>query len=266
MGIIISNDFIAVANAEITARSEASGYPKINVMDNWHLKRRFRADDLVKSDANPLMVFDLGEATTVAGILLNDVNFDKTRIRGHATHLGTDWSGSTFDSGSDHAVSKDERVNRYKIYLPPTGFNYRYLAIMTPAAASAVGSYQTKWEIGTVVILGTVTEFSRNMSYGYERSAKQAYEETGQKSGGIERVSLGEIKWTGQAVFNVRTKADEADLWTINNYNIADPLIFYENDGEDDKAYLCVRDDDYSGTLIYKDIVKGNSIRFQELV
>ena len=94
MGLILSGDFIDVANSEIVARSVATGYAKINIMDQWHLKRRLRMDDLTKSDTNPILRLDMGTAQTVTGIFLNDVNFDTVRIRGHGTDLGTDWSTS----------------------------------------------------------------------------------------------------------------------------------------------------------------------------
>lgn len=267
MGIIVSGDFIAVGNTEITARAEVSAYPKVNIMDNWHLKRRFRADDLVKSDSNPILRLDLGSAQTVAGVMLNDVNFDKTRIRGHATDLGTNWAASTYDSGSDHAVTLDSIVNRYKIYIPLTAFNYRWLAIMTPAAAGAVGSYTTKWEIGTLIILDSAPELSVNMAYGYEVSASKASQENEMPSGGLEKIALSDnLRWTGKAVFENRSQSDESEMWTLNRIDNASPVVFYENGGDDEKCYLAVRDDDYRSTLVNYGIVKGNGIQFKELV
>ena len=79
MAIIVSNDFISVANAEITARSEYSNYVKIGVMDYWHLNRQFRANDVTANDY--LLKFDMTSAQSVEGVFLNDVNFDTVKLQ-----------------------------------------------------------------------------------------------------------------------------------------------------------------------------------------
>lgn len=267
MGIILSNDYLQIADTNIYARSESSGFSKVNVMDYWHLKRRFRAADLTKSAVNPLLRIDMTTAHTIVAVMLNDVNFDKVRIFGHATDLGANWAGATFDSGADHSVSLNTQINRYNIYIPLTAFNYRWLAITTPAAASAVGSYLTYWEVGSVVLLDSVTTLSKNMAYGYKRQASKAYQDIILAHGGGERISLGDQrKWEADIVFGNRILTDETELWTIDNYNIGIPLIFYENDGDTSKVYLCLRDDAYEGTIEADNIVKGNIIRFKELI
>lgn len=267
MGIILSNDYIKPINANIYARSEVGGFAKVNTMDFLHLKRRFRADDLTKSDINPILRFDLSAAKTIVAVVLVDVNFDKVRIRGDAGDLGADWSGSTFDSGADHAVSLNTQINRYHIYIPLTAFNLQWLAIMTPAAASAVGSYTTKWEIGKVVILDSVTTLSKNMAYGYKRKASISYIDSDHATGGSERVKISDDRqWMADIVFNYRTLTDEAELWTIDNIDIGNPLIFYENDSDTSKVYLCLRDDSYEGTIMAKNAVEGNVIGFKELI
>ena len=267
MGIILSNDYLQIADTNIYARSVASGFSKANVMDYWHLKRRLRAGDLTKSDINPIYRFDMTSAQTIVGIVLIDVNFNKVRIRGHATDLGVNWAASTFDSGADHIVSLNTQINRYHIYIPLTAFNLRWSAIMTPAAASAVGSYTTYWEIGSVVLLDSVTTLTKNMAYGYARQASKAYQDITLAHGGGERISLGDQrKWEADVIFGNRILTDEAELWTIDNYDIGKPLIFYENDGDTSKVYLCLRDSGYEGTIEADNIVKGNMIRFKELI
>ena len=71
------------------------------------------------------MKFDFGGAKSLQGIMLNDVNFDKVVIQGNASDA---WGGPSYASGT-LTVSQDKVTGRYKIYIPLTGFNYRYLRI-----------------------------------------------------------------------------------------------------------------------------------------
>lgn len=263
--IIISSDLISVADGGITAQSTASGFAKDDVMDFWHLKRRWRLNTANKSSTNPIIYFDLGAATTVTSIFLNDVNFSKVLILGHASSLTTNWAAATFSSG-EVAVSVDAQVGRYKVYVPLTSFNYRWLAICVPSAASAVGSYTTKWEIGTVCILNSISTFTENMTYGYVRGAKQARIDLESASGHRERTKIGAVRWEGVLSFGHRTTTEEADLTTMNNLDIDDPLVFYENNSDTSKAYLCLRDDDYMGTQVANSVVTGSTIRLTELI
>lgn len=263
--IIISNDIITVANAAITVQGTASGFAKVDMMDLWHLKRRWRMDSANKSDTNPIVRIDLSAAKTLDSIMLNDINFDKVIIKGHASDLGTDWTAASFSSGA-LSVSCDAQVNRYKIYAALTSFNYQYLAIIVPTAASAVGSYTSAWEIGTVVSLDSINTFTKNMGYGYQRGATRAYKEIKLASGHVERFDVGDMRWQGTLSFKVRSTSHESDLTTMNNLNIADPLVFYENNSDTSKVYLCLRNDNYIGTISHYGLVDGVTIRLEELV
>jgi hypothetical protein len=264
MSIIIDNNLIKAVNANITVQSTASSFAKVNVMNHINLKRRWRMDSANKSNTNPVMYFDLGSAQTVAAVVLDDVNFDKVTILGHASDLSTDWTTASFDS-TTVSISLDAQVNRYKVYIPLTAFNYRYLAIIVPTTASAVGTYTDKWEIGRVGILDTATEFSKNMSYGYERGAERAYREV-EFNNHVERDTTNVIRWVGTLHFSHRTTTQEANLTTLNNMDIGDTLIFYENNSDTSKVYFCLRDSDYSGTVIANSVVTGSSIRMVERI
>jgi len=262
MGIIYSNDFIEAS--AITARSVDSGPPAFaaeNVQDYWHLKRRLRLDEADKSNINPILRIDIGAAKTVEAVFLNDINFDTVLILGHASDLTTDWTAADFTSGIV-SVSHDPLVGRYKIYVPLTAFNYRWIAICVPTTASAVGPYQTKWEVGTVVLLDTVTELSKNMSYGYERGPKQDTVDTGSHSS----VATSEVYWEGTAKFKTRSVAQEAEVLALGKISMEDPMIFYENNGDTSKCYLCRRLYDYSGSQDAYNLVNGGPISFREIV
>lgn len=259
--IIVSNDFVDLGT--ITSISETAGYDDDNVEEYWHLKRRFRAGGTPKSDDDFLLKFDFGANKSVVAVILNDVNFDKARIRADDGDEGNDWTPSDFDSGADHVVSLDERVNRYKIYIPAV-FTRRWMVVQVPAAANAVGSYTAKWEVGSVIVLDSINTFAKN---AYSRSAAKPFEDIEMPSGGFERVSLGDnLAWEGVVSIDTRAESDESELWTLNSLDSGKPLIFYENRDEDDKVYLCLRDDSYVGNLVHQGLVTGSTIRFKELV
>jgi hypothetical protein len=258
--IIISNSIISVSSSNITARSQDPKYPRINVLDNWHLVRHYRSTDATASTW--LLKIDFGSTQQLTGIFLNDVNFEKVRIEG--SDDDTSWGAPSY--ASTHTISKDERVDRYKIFISATDFNYRYMRIFIPTGTT-VASTHTVWKVGTVVCLSSHLIFNENMAYGYQRSANRTYEDISLPHGGVERVSLGDyLAWSGQAVFNVVASSNESDLWTLNAMNISNPIVFYENAGETDKAYLCLRDSAYTGTVITNDLVKCSVIRFKEIV
>ena len=257
---IISNDFVDLGT--ITSITEEAGYDDDNVEEYWHLKRRYRATATPKSDTDFLLKFDFGAAKSVVAVMLNDVNFDKARVRIHTADLGNNWAAADIDS-SELTVSLDERVNRYKIYIPVVG-DKQWMVVQVPAAAGAVGDYQTKGEVGSVVVLDSIATFGKN---AYARSAEDFYEEIKMPHGGIERVGLGDnLQWIGEVMIDNRAESDEAEFWAMNLLERSDPLIFYENRSVTDKVYLCVRDDAYEGNLIHQGLVKGNSIKFKELV
>lgn len=258
--IIISNDYISVANAQITARTAEAAFPKVNVMDYWHLNRRFRAADVITNDY--LLKFDLSNARSVVGVFLNDVNFDTVKLQADTDDT---WAAGMVED-SVRTVSQNPITGRYQIYCP-FSFTKRYHRLFIPTGTVAVGDYVAKWEVGSVVVLDSVIEFTVNMSYGYKEGGSHFYEDHVFPGGGMERSELGSlIQWWGEAVFGARTTTNEAQLWTINRYRMSVPLVFYVNDGNSYKAYLCSRDTEYESTLIFNQVVQGNTIRFTELI
>jgi len=252
--IILSNSFVDVANTNITARSEATGYAKINVMDRWNMKRRFRADDKTANDY--LLKFDFGAAQTLVGVFLNDVNFNKVKIEGHASDS---WGAPSY-AGTDLTVSQNPVTGRYQIYIPLTAFNYQWLRIFIPSGTTAVGTYTTKWEVGAVCFLSAATTLSHNMSYGYGYKGDHFY-----KNAVNERIQLSEsMRWQGRLVFGNRASSDKTELQTVNQMNMALPFVYYENRGNTSEAYLCVRDDSIEIEEFTYGAVTGNTITIKE--
>ena len=258
--IIVTDDFIDLG--AITSRSEATGYADDNVEDYWHLKRRFRADDV--TDTDWLLKCNLGAAKSVEAIVLCDVNFDHVQFQLHAADA---WGAPDHDSG-DLTISQFDVTKRYNIiYIPAAAVTKQWIRVYIPNTASPVGDYTTKWEVGALVVLDTATALSKNMSYGYSRTAEKAFETIRLPHGGHEVVKLGsDLKAVIKAYFGYRTKAGEAELWTLNAMSPGDPLIFFENDGDTSAVYLCTKDNAYEGEVVANNLVKGNAIQFTELI
>ena len=254
--IIVSSSFVDVASANITTRTASTGYDAINVMDRWNLKQRFRAGDANTNDW--LMKFYFGGVQTIVGILLYDVNFSKVKIQGHGADS---WGGSLDYAGTDLTVSQNAITGRYQIYIPLTAFTPTYSRIFIPSGTAAVSGYTTKWEIGAVCFLSSVTTLVHNVSYGYEQTGKHFY-----KTSVNERIQTGEeIRWQGRLPFGNRSTANEAELWALNRMNMAQPFVYYENGSDTSAAYLCIRDDAVAITQFTYGGVTGNSIAIKEV-
>jgi len=267
--LIYSQDFISVADGNIDARSSTVGYNKIDIMDYWHLKARHRAADLTKSDEHPLFVIDFGSAKTPEGIYLSDINYDKVRIYGDDVYDDTSvdhWNagGADYDSG-ELDVTQNGWTGRYQIYIPLDSFNNQYLAIMTPSAASAVGSYTTFWETGCVAIFDSVTTMGVNMGWPLRQTTEELFAEVG-RSG---RVSLNSTPgWIGEITFGEMVRSTNEDyVKTLGRAAKASPIFIYLNQGDDSEAYLCLMDQGYTSEWFSYDAARGGqAIRFRELI
>jgi hypothetical protein len=283
--IIISNDFVSgITAGDVHAISTATGYDVFDIFDNTKLKRRWRMDSADKSDHDAVIIIDMESAQTVTGVVLDDVNFNKVIIKGNDYDLSgwfcdsdessgfydgesDGWDTASFSSG-EIDINVDAQVNRRKVFIPLTGFNYRYMAIIIPTSATAVGSYTAKWEIGRLGVLDSYYTFVHNVDWGYQRGASRMFREVPLGAGGYDRVSLGDIRWEGTLPFTGmrRQSTSEVDLTTLNNLDIGNVIVFYENDGDTSKVYFCFRDTNYIGTYKTVDGVAGNSIRLKETV
>jgi len=251
---IVSADFVDLGT--ITSRSE--DYADDNVENYWHLKRRFRASDFTKNDW--LLKFDFGAAKSVVAVVLYDVNFDEVQIQGHGSDA---WGAPSYD-GDVVEISQNSLTGRYQVFIPLTGFNYQWMRIFIPNSASAVSDYTTKLEVGAVVVLDSYATIEK---YEYIRKAVKMYEDKPLPHGGFERVSLGdELRWEGTIEIPRRAESDEGQYWTFNLFDISTPMIFYENRGDTQNVYLCLRDDAYEGTLEHHGVIVGNTIRMKELI
>ena len=257
-----------VTDACFTAYTEDASYPKENVHDYLFMKKQWRATGATADQW--YLKFDMGATTyqPLSAVFLNDVNFDKVMIEGHATDS---WGAPSFQQ--TYAVGKDVRVNRHKVYCSLTtdgGFDYRWMRIVMPTGASVTDG-GSAWRVGTVAMLTTDTdktvEFTVNPTYPYRYTATQAFMDIPRTAGSKSRIGLSaNIVWSGDITFDLGMHANEDELWRVNALDIAEPVVFYENLGHTQHAYLCLRDSAMSVSMTAYNAIQTETVRFTEIV
>lgn len=265
--LIYSQSFITVIAAAITARTTAAGFAAVDTMDYWHLKLKHRADDFTKSDTLTLFRIDMTTVDqAVAGVYLSDVNYDKVRVYGHASDIGDgSWAAATWPAvKADISLVQNPWTGRYQGYIPTSGFAYRWMGILVPAAATAVGSYTTKIETGVICIMSSVTTLTVNLGYPLKQSTNQPFVNVG-RSG---RVSLGDVvQWIGEISFGVRNRSGEAEATTFGRLDASTPVFVYLNQDNTSEAYLCLKEQGYSSDWFTANLVQAaQGIQLKELV
>jgi hypothetical protein len=263
--LIYSGGYTLATTDQISMLTEDSSYPAINVMNLHRIGRCSRSTNAATADW--LMQFDFASAITMEAVILNHVNFDMVVIKGSNTDSSASWGTPSFET-SELSISSDVVVDRYKIYIPLTSFNYKYLQIHLPGDVEEVsGSSLGVWSMGNVMLITDVVELSRNMSYGYQKTTDQALKDIPLGHGGTDRIKLGDfIKALISVVFKIRRSSDEVELWTMNKLDMSKPMCLYENMNVTNKVYICLRDTSYRSKLVQNNQVLGNTIKFEELI
>jgi len=265
MGIIVSDDIVRVADAEITGNNWSTIYEKKFVMDHTNLFRSGRKLD--NNTGERLLKFDFGAAQSLAAIVLAYCNFDKIQIRGTDTDAEADpgWNNPEYDSGALD-LSEWGLIGRYNLYKTLTAFNYRYLDLYVPAGTSEVTTSISVWQVGMVVPLETITELSQSVTE-YSRSARLPFEEiqlTRTRKDMVYLAGEREFQALVDLDFGNRDTADESELFTFNR--MLSPLVFYRNNSDDSEVMVCKKLTYYKGTVFAPGAVRGNLIQLEENV
>jgi len=240
----------------LTARSANGSYPKVNCLKQLRLMDVFRAADVTATDY--LLKLNFGAAKSVAAVALLNCNFDHAQVQGHASDV---WTAPTY-AGSSLAVSQNQYTGRYNIFIPLTAFSYQYMRIYIPAGTVEVGTAQTEWQIGTMVIMSGATALATNISYGFSQSADEVTEDIGGDKASIDDT----MEWEGSLSFDIRSKTDyQAAILALGRMSKSKPVLVYINDGDTSEVYLCYREDAISLTRKYIDGISSGSITYREI-
>ena len=252
---IISNNIIS--SPTVTSRTEDSDYPDDNVNILTELHRKFMAADATMNDW--LLKFNFAGAQVATGILLDDVNFNKVKIQGHASDS---WGGPSY-AGSDLTISQDALTGRYRIYAALTGFNYQYLRVFIPSGTALTSG--SVLSVGRIAILSASTALSINPAE-YERGVQEFYGENRTPAGLTRSVLSDYLQYWGELTFGARLESEETELLTLSRMSQASPLVLFENRSVTNKAWVCYKSGNYSARFIDSDKIVGQSIRFEEII
>jgi len=254
--VIITNSFVTLTDSMLTARSANGSYPTVSCLKQLRLMDVFRAADVTATDY--LMTINFGAAQSVAAVALLNCNFDHVQIQGHASDA---WADPT-SPGSSLAVSQNPYTGRYNIFIPLTAWNYQYMRIYIPAATAEVGTSQSEWQIGTLVIMSSATALATNISYGFSQGADEATEDVGGDKASIDDT----MEWEGTISFDLRSKTDyQATILALGRMSKSKPVLIYLNDGDTSEVYLCYREDAISLTRKFNDAISSNGISYREI-
>lgn len=252
MGLILSNDYVTYTP---TARSAKTDYPVINITDKWHMLRRFRADDATANDW--LIKLDFTTSTIIKILFLRYVNFNSITIQGNDTDV---WTSPSFSETV--SLTLDDVTNRYTLTHLLTAFEYRYMRLFIPTGQTPISD--TVWFIGDVCCFSDYVEFTRNIT-SYSRTAEIPYSDIKINDRISDRVTFSDhLKFTSTIDFGERVYLYESELLDINAMPCATPVLFFENMGDNEKGWLCLRNTFYKGSRD-KISVSSNTLTYEEV-
>jgi hypothetical protein len=229
----------------LAASSNYSTDYSISNANNWtNLRRKWMSSD---TSANTITgTFDTTQA--VVGVVLDDVNFTSCTI-----------------GGTSFTVSKDERVNRYKIYAvkSSSGTSAPTIVINNQATTDGLSTFR----IGRIIYLTSIITLTQNISWNYPYTAEQPSLKIPFESGGAEILRLGDyFAFSCTMKFEYLNKTNESQIHTINTINMNTPIVLYENNSDTSKVYVCYKDGGIGVTELSPTVVSIDSFKFMEYI
>jgi hypothetical protein len=175
---------------------------------------------------------DLGANSNIDAIMLHNGNFTLFDVEMTPASPKTYVSRAT---DAPFAVHSD--VNRRKSWLSLEYDGQRYIRI-TP---KSIVAGQTYWELGSVIVFGTVVTLADNPSSPRKIGHRQAHTMVEFAGGGFEINEDGEPYveyWVENPLWKRRNSTIRSELFSILNAGMAAPIGLYENQADPTKCYL----------------------------
>lgn len=242
-----------------TYSSQNATYPASNVADYWHLRRCYKSG----SSAAQTITIDVGagNAGNVKGVLIDDVNWDDGYVRLHS-----DAAFATYVFNATISPQRDYVSDRLKIYVP-VSTSQRYIRVgMNTGSTFHDGT--TVFRIGRIVpVISTVTPYRDPQldQYNYQATYPEPVENKF-KSGGVEIISNGTYK-TYEAILSFPvTPSTDNTIWSIDSTPPDEPIVLYENKGDDSKAWLVRKTMNFQAVRTLPDQEQITGGRFTEII
>lgn len=229
----------------VSATSNATDYTCSDLANFTNLRKGWRST----TTAQQTLDFTFSSSQAVVGVVIDDVNFTAIKI-----------------GGTDYTISRDARVNRYKIYADKTatGSTFQIIVpIQTPIDSS---SY---FRIGRVMFIISANKIllNQNISWPYPANAEQPYSKTTFESGGVEIIRLGDyFAFSCSMKFNYANRTTEGQILVLNTVNMNTPIVLYENNSDTSKVYVCYKEGGIEVIELTSDVVSINSFKFMEYI
>ena len=212
-----------------TASTADTEYPVTRLYDYDHARRYWLStvatDSWVKAD--------LGSSKLIKGILINNINFGSCSIQANDTDV---WTAPTYNQSV--TVAPHNLTGRYQHFVLPN-VTLRYVRIFIPTQTPNDGT--SVFRMGTLVILTSNLELTKNPDLGLTESANEAMITNELESGNYEDVNLGARIWQISMTFNSYDRGSMTDFGTLNRLNKNTNLLFYLNNGDATEAFICRR-------------------------
>ena len=229
----------------VTATSSATDYTCSDLAIFTNLRRCWRST----STSQQTLDFTFSSSQAVVGVVIDDTNFTAIKV------------GAT-----DYTISKDTRVNRYKIYADKTSTGSTFQIIVPTQTPTDGNSF---FRIGRIMFIVSANKIllNQNISWPYPANAEQPYLKIPFESGGIEIVRLGDyFAFSCSMKFSYANRTTEGQILALNTVHMNTPIVLYENISDTSKVYVCYKEGSIEVTELTSDVVSINSFKFMEYI
>jgi len=217
-----------LAPTTITASEEATGHPATNV----GVFTKFRRTARSTTTTDPwIVVCDFGATTTIAGIFLNNSNFQFALV-------ATSPNGTTWTEVGTFSNLIDDRVQpRRKIWIPNSGWTAsRYYRIR----ATTLLAGETYFELGTMAFPSPISGMTRNFAPP-RWTPREPITWLDYAGGGNEINVEGPDLMSYDLQFGPSVPAAMTQQMQLRGVGQGLPFFYFENRGDMTKAYILKR-------------------------
>lgn len=260
MGFIFGRGLTAtLSRLLLTASSENSAYPVINVINYRNLLRHYRS--LVATEVT--IVGAWGAGKRLMAIMLNDINFTTFTLQ---LNNGNTWGAPAYSANFTSA--NDIRVDRRKAYCVLNIDTFTHFRLVIPAQTPTDGL--SVFRIGTLIPIEQQFELTQNPSMGYSWGVRTPeHRLISYASGQTERSSRGSMaRLTLSMSFDPYLRTNVGQIYTMSQVDKSEPVALYENDLELDtsRCVLAYRNNDIDVSWSGVDTVSINRLDFEEVI
>jgi hypothetical protein len=239
----------AFVTGTATASSALSGFPASNATSYTRPQKCWKATGITTST---YLQYDFGALTTVAAIVIDDINVSSISIKGNA---GGPWVSRSA------TMTQDLADGRYKHYAA-LNWTIQYLKIQADVAETLDDSSYMR--IGSLVALTSVSEWVSNPSGEFIWQPTRFLAEQRFGGGGSDPVQLGPRGCIVGFAAPSMPYASLTNMLTVLGYDYGQPLVLYRNGSATHEVYICRRIGITPLEYLGPNRIRGGQMLFEE--